>query len=671
MVTPLLKGLVLATLLVAGNAAARVMEARIDRVDTAVASLEGVRVRLDWPAGAAEGRLSLIAEQVEAPDLGYAFRRLEWRCPLRRDGQGGWRCDGALTAPGGTPMRLSLSLGTAITDVALSRGESHLAVHRDAASPDATRIDLTRVPVAWAQALVARAWPEARLGKGRLDGRLQVEALAARPLQITGPLQVSGMSLDTPEGDVAAENLGARLALDMLLGERDRVSVDGEIIGGEMLFGTTYVTLQQRSVGLQVEAVSTGAQGWQLPKVHWRDNGILVVDGQVGLDPQAGLRDLDLEFESDDLGRMGQAYLSGLLGIAGLADLRLSGQARAHVLMREGVLHGADVALQGAAIDDPGGRFLFDGLEGDVRYSAEAPVTSELRWGGGALYGLAFGPARLPFASGDGVLRLRDAVTMAMLGGQARFEDVEIRPPSHDQRLDVRFGLALDRLDIGQLSTALDWPAFTGELSGRIPLAHYADDRLEFGGGLDVQVFSGQVRVSELSMERPFGVAPTLTADIAIDDLDLEALTGVFGFGSITGRLDGRIGNLRLVNWQPVAFVAELHTDRHRGVRQRISQRAVQDLSSVGDATFMTSLQGQLIGLFDDFGYARIGIACTLVDEVCEMDGLGSAGRGFTIVQGAGVPRLSVVGFNRRVDWPTLVERLSAIGSGDVAPVIE
>jgi hypothetical protein len=334
-------------------------------------------------------------------------------------------------------------------------------------------------------------------------------------------------------------------------------------------------------------------------------------------------------------------------------------------------LHGADVALQGAAIDDPGGRFLFDGLEGDVRYSAEAPVTSELRWGGGALYGLAFGPARLPFASGDGVLRLRDAVTMAMLGGQARFEDVEIRPPSHDQRLDVRFGLALDRLDIGQLSTALDWPAFTGELSGRIPLAHYADDRLEFGGGLDVQVFSGQVRVSELSMERPFGVAPTLTADIAIDDLDLEALTGVFGFGSITGRLDGRIGNLRLVNWQPVAFVAELHTDRHRGVRQRISQRAVQDLSSVGDATFMTSLQGQLIGLFDDFGYARIGIACTLVDEVCEMDGLGSAGRGFTIVQGSGVPRLSVVGFNRRVDWPTLVERLSAIGSGDVAPVIE
>ena len=43
----------------------------------------------------------------------------------------------------------------------------------------------------------------------------------------------------------------------------------------------------------------------------------------------------------------------------------------------------------------------------------------------------------------------------------------------------------------------------------------------------------------------------------------------------------------------------------------------------------------------------------------------------FTIVEGAGLPRLSVVGYNRRVDWPTLVERLVAVGSGEVKPVVE
>ena len=91
----------------------------------------------------------------------------------------------------------------------------------------------------------------------------------------------------------------------------------------------------------------------------------------------------------------------------------------------------------------------------------------------------------------------------------------------------------------------------------------------------------------------------------------------------------------------------------------------------MGDASFVTSLQSRLIGLFDDFGYARIGIGCRLADDVCHMDGLGSAGAGFIIVEGSGLPRLTVVGFNRRVDWPTLVERLGAIGKGDVKPIVE
>ena len=106
-------------------------------------------------------------------------------------------------------------------------------------------------------------------------------------------------------------------------------------------------------------------------------------------------------------------------------------------------------------------------------------------------------------------------------------------------------------------------------------------------------------------------------------------------------------------------------------MRQRISQRAVQNISSVGDASFVSSLQGRLIGLFDDFGYANLGISCRLANEVCDMGGLHSAGNSFTIVEGSGLPRLNVVGFNRRVDWPTLVERLEAVGKGDVKPVVE
>jgi hypothetical protein len=111
-------------------------------------------------------------------------------------------------------------------------------------------------------------------------------------------------------------------------------------------------------------------------------------------------------------------------------------------------------------------------------------------------------------------------------------------------------------------------------------------------------------------------------------------------------------------------------------VRQRISQRAVQNISSVGDASFATTLQSKLIGLFDDFGYSRVGITCRLENEVCHMGGLDDAdGRhsrsGFTIVEGAGLPHLTVVGYHRDVDWPTLLERLAAASKGDIKPVVE
>ena len=107
--------------------------------------------------------------------------------------------------------------------------------------------------------------------------------------------------------------------------------------------------------------------------------------------------------------------------------------------------------------------------------------------------------------------------------------------------------------------------------------------------------------------------------------MNLLALTEVFGFGEITGALDGSIRQLRLVDWSAQSFNAELHTDPTWKGRQRISQRAVQDLSNVGGGTggLGDSLQAQALKLFDDFGYRQIGISCRLAEEVCG-DGCGS-----------------------------------------------
>ncbi|HEY0501983.1 MAG TPA: hypothetical protein VGD42_00695 [Lysobacter sp.] len=669
----LLACLVCAACTFAGAASARSAQARIAAIRTPVATLEGVQVRLDWPANAPQGRLHLQARRVDAPELGYRFRDLAWQCPLSH-AQGRWRCEGPVRSGRGPALTLAIDLDDVRTDARLSGGGAAIAVNRHARTPDLTRVDLTRVPLAWAQALVAGAWESCRLTAGTMDGQLAVIAPTNAPLRVEGPLRLAGVAFDTADGTIAGENVGAQVDLRMVFGGATQVSIDGALHGGDLLFGNAYLALQQRRVGVGLTAtLQDGA--WHLPRLRWDDAGILHAQGSAALAGDASLRSLDLRARSGDLSRLRDGYLTGFLGVAGLADLQLRGAADLRLRIDAGTLHEAVFEPRAVDIDDPQGRFDFAGLEGELRFSSGTPVDSELRWNGGRLHGLGFGAARLPFSSTDGTLRLREAVSMPMLGGQVGFDHLQVRPPSGGQGLEIVFGLALDRLDIAQLAQALGWPAFTGELTGRIPEARYADDRLDFGGGLSVELFGGTVQVSSLAMERPFGVAPTLSSDIAFENIDLEALTGVLGFGTITGKLDGRFDRLRLLDWQPVAFQAVIATDadaaRRARVRQRVSQRAVQDLSSVSDASFMSALQAQLIGLFDDFGYRRIGLSCYLSDEVCEMAGLGSAGNGFTIVEGSGLPRLSVVGFNRRVDWPTLLERLKAASTGDVKPVFE
>ncbi len=658
------------------EAQAQVTRARIAQVTTPVATLEDVRVELAWPAGADSGELQLHAARVVAADLGYRYRNLAWRCPLRRlpDAGGGtrWQCDGNVRSGLGAPLRLAVDLGTTSTDATLSNGQATLALQRRVATPDLTTIDLRRVPALWAQALVQQAWQPAQLQRGTLEGRVLVNTPTARPLRVGGGLSMRALGLETGDASVAADAVDADLEFDVRMpnGALD-VTLDGSLQGGELLFGNAYVALPETPVAIGLDLRRDDGAAWSLSRLQWRDEDALVVDGSATLSPALDLQALDLRVTSADMQALPARYLSGWLGLAGLSGLELSGGFDATLSLADATLRRAALRMHRVDVHDTDGRFQFDGLNGSVRYSADAQVRSAFAWRSGAIYGLPLDAAAWSLQSGQGQLTLREPVALSLLNGEIGFEHLVIEPPSADAGLRMQTALRLDRLDIGVLAKTLDWPAFEGSLSGQVPVVRYADNRIDFDGGLSMQLFDGRVDVSSLSIERPFGVAPTVISDLGLVGLDMHAMTSVFGFGSISGRLHGRIDGLRMIDWGATAFDAELHTEATRGVRQRISQKAVQNISSVGDASFVTSLQGQLIGLFDDFGYRQIGIACRLQNQVCEMGGLRSAGNTFTIVQGAGLPRLDVVGFNRSVDWPTLVERLAAVAGGEVEPVFD
>jgi hypothetical protein len=215
-------------------------------------------------------------------------------------------------------------------------------------------------------------------------------------------------------------------------------------------------------------------------------------------------------------------------------------------------------------------------------------------------------------------------------------------------------------MSLEALTGALGWPSFGGTLAGDIPSVSYAAGTITVDGSLDVEVFDGAVRIKQLSIADPFGVIPVLRADVDVHDLSLAALTGTFSFGNIQGKLEGRVHGLVLKDWKPTAFDARFATPDGDDSRHRISQRAVENLASLGGAGAV--LSSTFLRIFEEFSYRRLGISCRLDNGVCEMDGVAPAERGYYIVEGGGLPpRIDVLGFNRRVDWEVLLGRVQRI----------
>jgi len=57
-----------------------------------------------------------------------------------------------------------------------------------------------------------------------------------------------------------------------------------------------------------------------------------------------------------------------------------------------------------------------------------------------------------------------------------------------------------------------------------------------------------------------------------------------------------------------------------------------------------------------------------LANGVCEMSGSAPKDGGYVIVEGAGVPAITVMGYNRAVDWQELITRLARVTREDSAP---
>lgn len=622
------------------------------------ATLRDVSARFE-PAPDGGLHLQLSAAQADVPAMGWRRLRLTLDGSLQRDERLRWILDGNLRlagSPGGALSNahlrvvLSEAANTLLVDIDQGKASVGVALPLDQATH--AQIDLDKLPAAWLRGLLGTVW-SGQPTSGRINAKLGLD-LRDKGLQSSGQFTLSKAGFDTPSGTLAGQDVDAsgRFNLDTTAGPA-QIDLDATLRGGELLLGSIYAKLPSTPVQLGLHARAQGG-AIAFNRLRINDVNALQLNGALAFDAQGNLSSLRLNRFQASFPAAYDRYGKAWLGTLGLSNMKIAGELSGNVDLRGDGLHSFAFSTKDLSLADANGRLVADHLAGGIDWSlrGDRPATT-LGWQRLQFYSVPNGAAQLSLRSQDGTLSLQQPVQVPVLKGQLRIGELNWRPAAEKgQRLST--SLALTNVDMSAFSRAMGWPPFPGTLAGAIPSLRWVDNRFELDGGLSASLFGGFVNMTQLSVQNPFGNSPALTGDITLNQLDLHAITSVFDFGSMTGRLDGSINGLRLVNWSPVAFDAHLLA----GSGGRISQRAVNNLTSVGGGGVAAGLQGAVLKLFKTFGYKRIGLNCVLRGTVCTMSGLEPTDHGYTILEGSGLPRLQIIGHETRVDWPTLVKRL-------------
>jgi len=611
-------------------------------------------------------KLSLQAAKADVAAMGWKRVGVDLQGQLQRDARMRWLFDGSVQLSGASGGALSNAKVAMVVDgaantleITINQGQAQASTALPLDQPTHAQISLKGVPTVWLQGLLGSVW-SGRATAGKLDADMALD-LADKGIQASGQFALSSTGFDTPSGTIAGQavNGNGRFNVDTT-GVPSRIDLDASLRGGELLLGPIFARLPDHPVQLSLSATAHNG-AIDLPRLRVADADALQFDGALAFNAKSELQRLKLDRVQARFPAAYQRYGQAWLATLGMRDMRVNGQLSGSLDLEANGPHSFAFETDGLDLADGESRLAVRGLRGGLDWAAEGdrPATS-LGWQSLELYRLGHGAAQSRWQSRAGALNLQHALDVPLLNGHVRVGDLEWRPAAAKGRR-LATSLAFTGIDMAAFSKAMGWPEFPGTLGGAIPALRLVDDRVELEGGLSINVFDGFVDITRLSLQGPFGPSPVLTGDVQLRQLDLGPMTSVFDFGSITGRMDGSINELRLVNWNPVAFKASLLA----GSGGRISQRAVNNLTAVGGGGMAAGLQGAVLKLFKTFGYKRIGLNCTLQASVCHMSGLDSDADGYTIVEGSGLPRLQVIGHQTQVDWPTLLRRLkAAIESG-------
>jgi len=435
---------------------------------------------------------------------------------------------------------------------------------------------------------------------------------------------------------------------------------------GELYIEPVYLEIKPAGLSLKANGKVNQQGTIKLQQAEFIHPDVIALNAQGLIKNQSGFSvdQAHISSEINDLELFSTQYLLPFIEQTTFEGLTLKGGIDAEIDLEKSAVTQASINIKSLTVQDTKKRFAISNANGAINWSVDPDVkkASKIQWDQVKVRAIPIEASQLKFLLTAKQFVLLEQSSIPLLGGSLEVKQFKWQKTTADEP-KVYFEGGVNQLSLEKLSTALDWTTLSGEITGYIPGVDYESKTLTVNGELQAQLFGGTIKINKLTSSGLFTDFSKFSMDMEIDNLDLYEITQKFEMGGMEGRVSGFIKNLYLENWEPVTFYAWLGTPENDDSTHKISQKAVENIASIGGGGAADVISKGFLRFFDTFGYDRLGFGCYLHQGVCQLMGVEAAEQGYYIVKGGGIPRIDIMGYNPQVDWKVLMERLSRITS--------
>jgi len=443
----------------------------------------------------------------------------------------------------------------------------------------------------------------------------------------------------SPDSSKAAEKMNGRIEFNLDApgkGRKGSFNLNMSCAAGEFLWGTYYQDFKGAKAGISAQ----GAFAQKPFSLAVAGTGDIFQTGdyKFSADMSGGRNLFSLNAKNISLKKLfgvaalnyvGQNYPNWKdLKIEGDADLKLTALLSGQQKTIEG-----ELALRGGAVHSPEKRLTLSGLNISLPYDLALSGSPAASSSGNKTGTVAFdllekdniriGRFTTPVVFSGNRFILPDPVSVKVFGGEinlAGFRAENLLRPE----MSAETGVVIKHIDIEQM-VGKDAPVpLSGVIDGNLSSITFRNGKWTSRGAIVAQLFGGQIKVENIFAGRLFSASRFFGADGSFDRIDLEKVTSSIKVGRMTGLIRGSLNNFSMEYGQPASFDLVIETDTSKSAPKLISVEAINNLSiiSTGSGAISAILGSGLNQFFKDYPYSKIGMRCTLRDDIFKLRGL-------------------------------------------------